>query len=430
VKIAILGYGLQGQSVYQYYNGPDNQITVCDSGLIKDLPEDIDTQFGSSYLDRLDRFDVIFRSPSVHPQDIVAANGPDILSKITTNTNEFLKNCPTKNVVGITGTKGKGTTSTLIAKILENSGYKVHIGGNIGTPPLDLLRTDIKDKDWVVLELANFQLIDVEVSPKIAVCLLVVPEHLDWHSDVNEYYQAKTELFRHQRSDDIAIYYGPNENSKRIASTSPGKLIPYYEAPGALVAGSHITIDGFPIIRLNEIKLVGKHNWQNICAALTTVWQIDPNPEAAANILREFAGLPFRFQEVRYYDDSFSSNPTSTIAAIEAIKRPKILIIGGKDRGIELTDLVNTVVEHGDDIRKILVIGEASKRIEDALDKAGFSNYELIEIGSDMRAIVFRATELAQEGDTVVLSPGFPSFDMFKNFQDRGVQFNEAVNRL
>lgn len=436
MKIAILGYGHQGQSVYEYYKGPDNEITVCDKGIVNSLPPDVDTQFGDTYLNKLDRFDLIFRSPSVHPSEISEANGFEIMDRVTTNTNEFMKLSKTKNIIGVTGTKGKGTTCTLIAKMLEETGHRVHVGGNIGTPPLDLLRQGIQEKDWVVLELANFQLIDLKISPHIAVCLIVEPEHLDWHSDVNEYYQAKTELFRHQTKEDIAIYYPKSQNSKRIASTSGGKLIPFYEVPGALVAGSHITIDGIPVARLSELKLVGKHNWQNVCAAVTTFWQISQDVEAVAKVLREFAGLPFRIEhikevdEVNYYDDSFASTPTATMAAIEAVRAPKVLIIGGKDRGLDLSGLTKVIKDHEDDIFKILVIGEAKDRIIDELKKVEFSKFQAMESSVNMQGIVSEAAKIAKNGEAVILSPGFPSFDMFKNFEDRGMQFNEAVNRL
>jgi UDP-N-acetylmuramoylalanine--D-glutamate ligase len=436
VKIAILGYGQQGQSVYEYYNKPENQITICDKGTPEGLPAGVETQLGDSYLANLDQFDQIFRGPAVHPRDIVKANGQQILSKVTTNTNEFLKLSPTKNIIGVTGTKGKGTTSTLIAKMLEAMGNRVQLGGNIGIPPLDLLREDIAASDWVVLELANFQLIDLKISPKIAVCLMVEPEHLDWHGNVEEYYQAKTELFRNQQAQDIAIYYAKNPNSKRIASASGGTLIPYCEPPGALVAGSHIAIDGMPIIRLSELKLIGEHNWQNVCAAVTVVWQINQDAEAMSRVLREFSGLPFRIELIRevngvsFIDDSFASNPSATIAAIEAIKSPKVLIIGGKDRGLDLKDLVRTITNHAKDIRKILLVGEVADKTADNLAKAGAANLEIFKSPTSMEAIVKRAAEVAENGDSVLLSPGFPSFDMFKNFEDRGLKFNEAVNNL
>src|SRR3990167_6245451 len=159
-RIAILGYGAQGRSAYEYWNKPENEITVCDQNESVELPADVNKQLGKEYLANLDQFDLIVRSPSVHPHDIAEANSPGVLEKITTVTNEFMKICPTRNIIGVTGTKGKGTTSTLIAKMLEASAgqrrQKVHLGGNIGTPPLDLLKNNIQPSDYVVLELANF----------------------------------------------------------------------------------------------------------------------------------------------------------------------------------------------------------------------------------------------------------------------------------
>lgn len=433
MNIAIVGFGLQGRSVYEFYKS-NNNITICDQSMPEDVPKDVHLQIGDQYLRDLDRFELIFRSPKVHPEDIIKANSREITSKITTNTNEFLRLCPTKNIIGVTGTKGKGTTSTLIAKLLEASGFRVHLGGNIGIPPLDLLREEIRAEDYVVLELANFQLIDLKYSPHIGVCLLIEPEHLDWHADLDEYYRSKTQLFRNQTSEDMAIYFGLNENSRRIASTGGAKLIPYYKAPGALPAGNHITIDGIPIIRISEIKLLGSHNLQNICAALTVLWQIKPDPEVCARVLREFKGLPFRIEfrkevrGVKYYNDSFSSAPTSTIAAIDAVKGPKVLIVGGKDRGLDLSPLI-TKIKESESIKKVILIGEAKDRIKTELEKIGFNNFEILN-DVNMEDIVNKINSMVSDKDNVILSPGFPSFDMFKNFEDRGIKFNEAVEKL
>ena len=156
MKIAIAGYGLQGESSYHYWNRDGNQITICDIDPTIIVPDGVESQLGEAYLNDLDRFDLIVRTPFLHPKDIVAANGPAILTKVTTNTNEFFRVCPSKHIIGVTGTKGKGTTITLIAKMLEASGQIVHFGGNIGTPPLDMLRENIQSTDWVVLELAIF----------------------------------------------------------------------------------------------------------------------------------------------------------------------------------------------------------------------------------------------------------------------------------
>jgi UDP-N-acetylmuramoylalanine--D-glutamate ligase len=435
MKIAILGFGLQGKSSLNYYRSPDNKITICDKNQPSDVPDGVDVVVGDNYLSNLDYYDLIIRSPGVHPKDIVAANNEEIFKKVSSNTNEFISACPSKNIIGVTGTKGKGTTSTLITKMLEAGGKRVHLGGNIGVPPLDLLSSGINEEDWVVLELANYQLIDLKYSPHISICLMVKPEHLDWHTDVDEYYEAKTLLFRNQSAEDIAIYYADNDNSARIASTGAARKIPYFKAPGAMVAGNHIVIDGEPVIRLSELKMLGKHNYQNACAAVTTVWQINPDVGPIAQVLRDFSGLPFRIEfrqtvdEVAFFNDSYASAPPATIAAIQAVRSPKIMIIGGKDRGLDLKDLVDSIIDNQETIKRIILIGESVNRVSEELTKASYDNFTVND-SSDIKDIVVQAKSMAAPGDSVVLSPGFPSFDMFKNFEDRGLKFNDAVSGL
>ncbi len=434
MKVAILGYGEQGRSAYEYWRR-GNEITVCDENEELAAPDGIQSQLGLSYLKELDGFDLIVRSPSIYPRDIADANSPAILDKVTTVTNEFFRVCPSRNVIGVTGTKGKGTTSTLIAKMLEADGRRVHLGGNIGTPPLDLLKAGIEPEDWVVLELANFQLIDLKYSPPIAVCLMVVPEHLDWHGDEDEYFGAKSQLFRHQAPDGIAVYYAADPTSERIASASPGTKIPYLASPGAVVDNSSISIDGQTICRTNELKLLGRHNWQNACAAVTAVWQVTHNAEALRSVLTSFSGLPYRIEfrreqgGVRYYNDSFAATPHAPVAAIEAIPGKKVVIIGGFDRGLDLNDLAAALHRLQHQIRRVLLVGASAARTAVALKQHGFTNITLSNTDK-MDTIVAEATGMAEEGDAVVLSPGFPSFDMFKNFEDRGRQFNEAVDKL
>ncbi|NDC22469.1 hypothetical protein EBZ57_03840, partial [bacterium] len=195
MNVAVLGYGKQGHSAQEYWGKQGHDITICDQNPDIQLPEGTKSQLGDDWNKNLDQYDLIIRSPFVHPREITKYSSPEILQKVTTVTDEFLKVCPTKNVIGITGTKGKGTTSTLVAKMLEADGKKVHLGGNIGIPPLDMLKSAIKRDDWVVLELANFQTMDLKHSPHIGVCLMVVPEHLDWHTNDTEYYSAKKQMF-------------------------------------------------------------------------------------------------------------------------------------------------------------------------------------------------------------------------------------------
>ena len=226
MKIAIIGFATEGRVSAEYWARQGQEVTVCDQDESLAVPSEFERQLGKQYLDDLARFDVIVRSAGIHP-DIILADNPTVRPKITTAVNEFLAHCPTKNTIGITGTKGKGTTSTLVTKMLEAAGKTVWLGGNIGRSPLEFI-DQIQPDDWVVLELSSFQLSDIKHSTHIATCLMVVPEHLNWHDDVDDYIDAKTQLFIHQSEYDTAIYYAQNEISEDVACASIGTCLPYY----------------------------------------------------------------------------------------------------------------------------------------------------------------------------------------------------------
>lgn len=437
---------MQGQSAFEYWNTPENEITICDQDENLKFPDGASVHLGRDHLKNLHEFDLLVRSPIVHPRDILTANPehPDILDRVTSVTNEFFQVCPSRNIIGVTGTKGKGTTSTLIAKMLEACGKTVHLGGNIGTPPLELLKAGIKPTDWVVLELANFQLVDLKHSPHIGVCLMVEPEHMDWHEDMEEYIAAKQQLFIHQKPDDIAIYYAKSDNSHSVAGASQGRLIPYFAPPGAVIENNEVIIDGQSICRTDELKLLGEHNWQNVCAAVTAVWQVNQYIGAMCSVLTTFTGLEHRLEFVRevdgvkYYDDSFGTTPETAVVAIEAFDEPKVLILGGSDKGSKFDVLAQTI--KSSNVRQIVLIGNtanekhksASPELLKALDAAGIKNTtSLVKDGpTTMTEIVEAARSAARPGDVVLLSTGCASFDLFDNYKDRGEQFKKAVLEL
>jgi UDP-N-acetylmuramoylalanine--D-glutamate ligase len=436
MRIAILGFGLQGKSAYEYWSQQGHDITICDKNPLGNVPDGAKTKIGDDHLGNLDQFDLIIRSPIVHPRDIVSANSAGILEKVTTNTNEFFKVCPSQNIIGVTGTKGKGTTSTLIAKMLEvvfAGQRKVHLGGNIGTPPLDLLKNNIQPDDWVVLELANFQLIDLKYSPKIAVCLMVVPEHLDWHKDEPEYIEAKQQLFEHQSTDDKAIYYSLSSTSGHIASASQGQKIPYMKHPGADVIEKSVVIEGQTVCSVDEIRLLGEHNWQNVCAALTAFWQVDKNIKAARSAITNFSGLEHRLEfvreldGVRYYNDSFGTTPETAIVALQAFDESKVLIAGGSDKGTPFDNFANAILSNN--VSTLITIGDTGPIIA-GLVRAQDKQFKIIEGLDKMEDIVKEARANAKTGDVVLLSTGCASFGLFKDYKDRGDQFKKAVNSL
>ncbi len=446
MKIAILGFARDGQAAYEFLNRDGNSITICDQNQDIVVPAGTSSQLGPDYLKNLAQYDLIVRTAGLAPHLITAVNSNsiDVLQKITGNIDLFYKNSPTKNIIGVTGTKGKGTTSTLIAKMLEAAGKKVHLGGNIGIPALDLLKNNIQPDDWVVLEQGAFQLIDQQHSPVIGVCLMVEPEHMDWFKDMDEYLTAKQQMFIHQGTNDVAIYNAISQNSKTVTSVSPAKKIPYMEKPGAYIEGSSIVIDGQNICQTNELKLLGEHNWQNVCAAVTTVWQVTQDNKAIKTVLTSITGLEHRlelvreFNGVKYYDDSFGTTPETAIVAIEAFDMPKVVILGGSTKQSDYTKLAAVLAKSA--IRQIILIGNttnpdyksAAPEIESALNAQGIKQItSLVKPGKTSMNEIVQATQSASHpGDVVLLSTACASFDLFKDYKDRGEQFKQAVLAL
>ena len=316
--------------------------------------------------------------------------------------------------------------------MLEAAGKRVFLGGNIGRSPLEFV-DELQEDDWVVLETSSFQLIDATHSPHIAVCLMVVPEHLNWHADMAEYIAAKSQLFAHQTSDDVAIYFAENDNSKDIAKVGDGQKLPYFTPPGAYVDGDRIVIDDTEVCKLSDIKLLGEHNWQNVCAAVTAVWQAGVHDvDALRSVITSFSGLEHRLEFVReldrvqYYDDSFGTTPETAIVALRAFIQPKVAILGGSDKGATYDELAATVADSN--VRSVILIGDQAGAIKQALANVGYTS--IVEGCQDMTEIIAAVRTVAKPGDIVLLSTGCASFGMFENYKDRGNQFKKAVQAL
>lgn len=315
--------------------------------------------------------------------------------------------------------------------MLKEAGKKVFLGGNIGIPVLDFLN-DVMADDWVVLELSSFQLYNLTYSPYIGVCLMVVPEHMDWHTNMADYTEAKANLFRHQKPEDFAIYFAENENSTKIAGYSPGKKIPYFRKPGAYIDDAKVMMSGEEIIDISEVKLLGEHNLQNICAALTAVWQVTQDKDAIRRVLSTFSGLEHRLElagevdGVKYINDSFGTTPETAMVAMQAFDQPKIMILGGADKGASFDELARAIKTSS--VKHAIVIGQVADKIINSLHAAGLTD---ITSGlTKMPEIVAKARQIAQPGDVVLLSAATSSFGLFKDYKDRGNQFKSAVNSL
>ena len=451
-SIGLVGWGVETQSAYRYF-GPDNDYLIVNEEPRDDFPTQSDrvkVQFINqnrqpgvtsnvsdlSYLDGVEACDQIIYTPTVVKNlEQKFGNDQKFWHKTTTVQHLFFEQSPTKNIIGVTGSKGKGTTSTLIAKMLEAAGHRVFLGGNIGQSPLDFLRQLTPDS-WVVLELASFQLYKFPFSPHIAVCLMISREHMDWHSDMGEYTETKANLFKHQSSDDIAIYFAGDENSHKIAESSPGKKLAYFQKPGAFVKNSTIVVgdEETEVVKTAELKLMGGHNWQNVCAAITAVWQVSQDVVAMRKVLTSFSGLEHRLEfvkevnDVKYYDDSFATTPEASSVALVAFQQPIVLIAGGWDKGLDMSPLIDQIARKGRLVRHVVLIGQIAPQMAQKLKQNAFT--AVTEGLTEMPAIVAEARARAQPGDVVLLSCGTSSFGLFKDYKDRGNKFKEAVRAL
>jgi len=427
MKIAIAGYGQEGEANYQYWSSLGAELTILDEKQpTRSLPKEANVEIGPTVFTNLDQYDLVIRTASLNPNKLKNAK------KVWSASNEFFAKCPAP-IIGVTGTKGKGTTSTLIAEILKDAGKTVHLVGNIGTPALAEL-TNIKPTDFVIFELSSFQLWDLEKSPQTAVVLMIEPDHQDIHASMAEYIDAKANIGKNQTAEDLLVYHPGNPYSAEIAEKSKALKKRFLTPEGAYISNGQIVIEENVVCEADQVGLLGKHNLENICAAITAAWNYTQDLDAIKNAVTAFKGLPHRLEFVReangvsFYNDSFSSTPGATIAAIQSFSQPEILICGGYDRGIDFTDLAKAVAAHKN-VKKIVLIGETRQRLAQALDENGVDTYRVLDT-QNFSEIVHSAFKSADSGDVVVLSPGCASFDMFKDFYDRGEQFKKIVGEL
>lgn len=432
MKIAIAGYGLEGEASYQYWSqDTSNQIMIVDRRQPdRQLPEGVPTLFGEDAFSNLNGFDMVVRTPSLPP------NGIKTDGKVWSATNEFFAKCPAP-IIGVTGTKGKGTTASLIASIFEAARKRVWLVGNIGTPALGVLE-EIEASDIVVFELSSFQLWDLERSPQTAVVLLIESDHLDVHEGMPDYVGAKKNIRLHQKAGDICIYHPTNVHSKEVAFSSDINFPVKYntnEDGGAYAKDGMFYYGEEEICSTDSLQLIGEHNIENATAAIAVAKSHSISNESIKAGLEEFKGLPHRLEYVRtvagvdYYNDSFSSATPATVAAIRAFDKPQILILGGVDRGVDMSNLQRALAENSN-VKQLFLIGSVRHKMYDLFNnlRPGLDVEVLDEV--DMKNIVDIARSRAEVGDVVLLSPGSASFDMFKDFYDRGDQFKHAVEDL
>jgi UDP-N-acetylmuramoylalanine--D-glutamate ligase len=446
-KIAVLGFGVEGMSVVDFLLHEALKITVFDDkrresfeATIIDGYERKGVSFEFENRISHTEYDVIFRSPGIKPStpELVEAKNKGI--EVTSAIKMFFELCPCE-IIGVTGTKGKGTTSTLIYEMLKKEGFDAYLGGNIGIPPLSFL-SELKGDSKVVLELSSFQLIDLEQSPHIGVILMTTSEHLDYHSDVYEYIEAKRNIFKFQDYKDFAVVNRDYPASNESDIYSNGKVYRVSREQdvdqGCFVKNDGIVLkmDGNEneILATKDLALRGKHNWENVCAATVAALCAGCSMKSIIPVLKSFKGLEHRIEHVAttrgvaYYDDSFSTTPETAIAAIEAFDEPKILILGGSSKNSNFSEL-GQIISESESIKAIIGIGVEWGRIKQEI-KGLNPSIAIIEDCQTMKEIIQQCVEIGEIGDVVLLSPACASFDMFKSYKDRGDQFKEEVKKL
>jgi UDP-N-acetylmuramoylalanine--D-glutamate ligase len=450
LKTAVIGGGIEGISIIKYLqNHGYKKITLCDKNASydkKNLPKNLTFCLGKNYLKNLKYFDLVFRSPGIPVLSKEIQEALKKGAKITSAIKFFFNKCPCK-IIGITGTKGKGTTSTLIYEILKNAGKDVYLGGNIGLPPLDFL-DKLTTKSYVVLELSSFQLQDIKKSPKIAVVLNITSEHLDYHSSVKEYREAKKNIIKYQTFKDYVIankdYQVPlsflsESKAKRFTVSTKGKVF-----KGAYVYKNkiYLKIRNQPrlILKKDKIKLPGPHNLENVLPAVAAAGIMRIKPEIIKKTLKEFKGLPHRLEDagivngIKFINDSFSTTPETAIAAINAFESPIVLILGGSEKFSDFKELGEKIVARTN-VKVVILMGETKHRIEKAILEANNkvknrkTPLKIIKAKNFQQAFL-SAYSNAQKGDIVLLSPACASFGLFKNYKHRGESFKEAVKKL
>lgn len=426
MKIAIVGFGIEGKASYDYWNTPDNQLVIFDEkNQIDDLPENATTRLGAASFESLAEFDLVIRSAGLAPYKI-----PNEV-RVWSATNEFFEHCPAP-IIGVTGTKGKGTTASLIASILRRAGRTVHLVGNIGKPALDIL-DKVNHDDIVVYELSSFQLWDLRKSPQTAVVLMIEPDHLDVHQSLDEYISAKANIVKYQTKNNFCVHHPTNRFAVEIASLTEAKTISYGRAgdDGVYVKNQKFMVNGTPICDIDSLRLPGVHNIENACAAITACLSYVSDMSAVKHGLEDFNGLPHRLKfvrevgNIRYYDDSIATTPGSAIAALNSFTGNKILILGGSDKGSSYEEIIKICAAQK---ASVVAIGETGSGIEQLCNEL---DVNVVRETSDMNAVVSAANRLAGVVDsTVLLSPASASFDQYKNYSDRGEQFVSVVESL
>jgi UDP-N-acetylmuramoylalanine--D-glutamate ligase len=449
-RVAFIGAGVSHKTLIEEFVGMGAHVTLCDrKNTVEEFGDYADTirrlgielSLGEHYMDGFKGQDIILRTPGFEfyqkpLQDAIAAG-----TMVTSEVELFFDFCPCE-IIAVTGSDGKTTTTTLISEFFKAAGRTVHLGGNIGAALLPML-PEVKPDDVAVVELSSFQLISMRKSPKVAVVTNVTPNHLDHHKDMQEYIDAKRNILLYQTPDCRAVLGYENAVSNAMQADCKGEQV-WFTRLHTTDNGAFLREDGMlcmaengvvtPVLAQKDIKLPGLHNVENLLAAIAAVWGRVP-VEAIQQVGSTFRGVEHRIEWVRtldgvdYYNDSIASSPTRTIAGLRSFNQKLILIAGGYDKKIPYEPLAPEILEH---VKVLVLMGATGPRIEQAV--RALPEFEtsglIIEHAQSMEEAVALARKNAQAGDVITMSPASASFDLYPNFEVRGRHYKQIVRDL
>jgi UDP-N-acetylmuramoyl-L-alanine---L-glutamate ligase len=436
-KILILGFGREGQDTLFFLRKilSQNILTIGDKTNFKNFDKKIQNiikndgkiklQLGKNYLKNLENYDIIIKSPGISPYLPEIKKLKNKNKIITSQTQIFLENCPGK-VIGVTGTKGKSTTTSLIYQILKTAKFKTHLVGNIGKPALSFLSKTGKN-DIFVYELSSHQLLDIKKSPQLAVFLNIYPEHLDYYPGFKEYFEAKANITNFQTEKDYFIYNKKQKMICGLAKKSKAKKIPF----------DAINIE--KIIKIKDIPLMGKFNLENVKAAIAVAKIFNVSDEIIAKAIKSFKPLPHRlefvgiYKGIKFYDDAISTIPEATMAAMETLgSEVQTLFLGGFERNIDFTELAKKILKSK--IKNIILFPTTGQKIWETIIKEAkkkkIKNLPKNFSVNNMKDAVAFAYSKTSRGKICLLSTASSSFSIFKNYEEKGDLFQKYVKKL
>ncbi len=429
-KVALYGFGREGRAVFAAIRQrlPKLPITILNDSSLSESPENTEVLTGENVKNSLQHFDIIIKSPgiSAYRPEIMAAKEKGVI--FTSSTRLWFAENQDKTTICVTGTKGKSTTSSLIAHLLREQGLKINLGGNVGIPLWEL-PTDFADM-WVI-ELSSYQTSDFDAKPTIRVLLNLFPEHLDWHGDVDSYFNDKTRLFT-AKTDSLSILNALDENTRLYLHDLKNTI--YFNELKEIHFDQKNIFDGKRwLFDANSLKLAGEHNLSNLCAALSVVKALKIDPQKCKNALSTFSSLPHRLcvlgekQNITYVDDSISTTPQSALAAVKSFENQWItLLVGGYERGLDWEEVAHFAMQRP--IQTIITMPNNGARIFEFLSyfkekHDPTADFPKFYQASDLQEAVFIAKKITPPNGMIILSPGAPSYGCFKDFQERGRVF-------